>query len=188
MSQSFGFDGSFEDLARQFKDGIKEFARGMADEIRSHEAEFGRMNDEFGRMHDSFKHGERKHGCGPDFSFRFDRAFGPRFDRYRAEDGSLVFEFMLAGFDESCLDLSFRGDLMILKATLPEQLRARQEDGRRRPFLRDIERSEHSVPADRWDQAAARAAFRNGLLTVTIPAKEEDMSGAVKVEIVKEGN
>jgi len=49
-------------------------------------------------------------------------------------------------------------------------------------------RHETYEQADRYDQTAVRAVFRNGLLTVTIPPREEDMSGAIKVEILKKGN
>lgn len=92
-----------------------------------------------------------------------------------------------SGFDESCVDLSFKGDLMIPKATVPEYLRQKVRDGNR-PFVRDIDRCEYPVPADRYDQASVKAVLKNGFLTVTIPAREEDPSEPIKVNIVKEGN
>lgn len=181
MSQSFNFSGSFEDFIRDLKHGIRDFARAMADEVRAHEGEF----------QDAFGPGFGNAGpcCGGEGSgFRFGGFGQPRYERYTDGNGALVFRFLLPGFDESCIDLSFRGDSMVLKATLPEYLRAKAEDGRRHPFLRDLERREYPVPADRYDHLAARAGFRNGILTVTIPAKEEDMGDAVRVDIIKEGN
>lgn len=168
MSSFFNLNDSLEDLVRDLKSGAKEFARAMADEAEAH----------------GFAE-----GCGGprDFNFRFDTFGFPRYNTYNREDGSLVFEFLLPGFEESGINLSFKGDKMILKATLPGSIRSGAAEGRK-PFLRDIDRREYPVPADRYNQPAAKAAFRNGVLTVTIPEVEDDLSGAIKVEIVKEGN
>jgi len=175
MSNPFNFNGSFEDIIREIKDGVRDFARTMADESGSFE--------------ENFRHAGGDQGCcgNSDFSFRFGFQGRPRHTEYKNEDGSLVFEFLLPGFDESCIDLSFKGDMMILKATVPDYLRQKVREGNR-PFVRDVDRREYSVPAVRYDQAAVKAVLKNGILTVTIPAREEDMSDTVKVHIVKEGN
>ena len=52
---------------------------------------------------------------------------------------------------------------------------------------RDIDRQKYGVPAEDYAQDKAKAVFRNGVLTVTIPPKEPE-GGGVKIEIVKEGN
>ncbi len=175
MSHPFNFNGSFEDLIHEIKDGVKQFAHAMAEEA--------------GPFGEGFRHEAGDQGCcgNSDFSFRFGGQGRPRHSEYKKDDGSIVFEFLLPGFDESCIDLSFKGDMMILKATVPEYLREKVREGGH-PFMRDIDRREYSVPADRYDQAAVKAVLKNGILTVTIPAKEEDMSDTVKVHIVKEGN
>jgi len=44
------------------------------------------------------------------------------------------------------------------------------------------------VPADKFAQDKVRAVFRNGILKVTIPPKEEsDAPEGIKIEILKEG-
>jgi HSP20 family molecular chaperone IbpA len=168
MSSFFNLNESLEDLVRDLKSGAKEFARAMSEEAEARGYGEGCFNPK-------------------DFNFRFDALGFPKYNTYNREDGSLVFEFLLPGFEESGINLSFKGDKMILKAALPESLRSGTAEGRKQ-FLRDIDRREYPVPADRYNQPASKAAFRNGVLTVTIPEIEEDLSGTIKVEIVKEGN
>ncbi len=177
MSSYFNFSESIENLVRELKTGAEQFARAMASEAEAQ-----------GKTEGCFGGNAGGHfGGTKDFSFNFENLGYPRHETYEQADGSLVYRFQLPGFDESCISLSFRGDLMILKASLPEHLRAASAEGRR-SFLRDIDRREYSVPADRYEQTAVKAVFRNGILTVTIPPKDEDMSGSIKVEIIKEGN
>lgn len=173
MSDFFNFNESIEDLVRNLKTGAKEFAKVMSEEAKARGYQDGCF-------------GPKDFGFNKDFNFSFNQFSNPRYETYKREDGSLVFEFLLPGFEESGIDLSFKGDAMILKASLPESHRSGPEG--RRPFLRDIDRREYAVPADKYDQPAAKAVFRSGVLTVTIPAVEEDTSGQIKVEIVKEGS
>ncbi|OHD17087.1 MAG: hypothetical protein A2Y38_14100 [Spirochaetes bacterium GWB1_59_5] len=177
MSSYFNLNESLENLVRDLKSGAEQFARAMASEAEAQ----GKSEGCFGGAPGG------TFGGAKDFSFNFENLGYPRHETYEQADGSLVFRFQLPGFDESCINLSFRGDLMILKATVPDRLRAESAEGRQ-PFLRDIARREYRVPADRYDQAAVKAVFRNGILTVTIPPKDDDLSGAIKVEIIKEGN
>jgi HSP20 family molecular chaperone IbpA len=164
------FDGWKRDL-KDFADSIK----GMAAENapRDYEGNFG-------------------FGCK--FSEKdpfFANLYHPRTNISVDPSGTLVFEFMLAGFDEKGIHLSFKGDKMILKARLGEG-QAQAQDGHyeRKAFsLKDIDYREYSVPADRFDQAAVKAVFKNGILTVKIPALDDSSSpDAVKIEIIKEGN
>jgi HSP20 family molecular chaperone IbpA len=173
MDFSNFFGRPFEDWKRDAKD-FADHVKGMASEGLHHDWE---------------------PGCG--FKFKTDDPFFsmnfylPRTNIFITADRSLVFEFMLAGFDERNVSLNFKGDKMILRARLAEG-EGKREDLRfeRRAFsLREIDHREFSVPADRYDQAAAKAVFKNGILTVTIPALDEtEAEGAVKIEIIKEGN
>ena len=191
MSTNFDFNASFGDLAREFSKGAKEFARAMAEEAEARG--YGERCREFtdGLGSGSF-----------DLNLDFQDAGYPRHQTYKLEDGSLVYRFLLPGFDEKGIDLSFKGDLMILKARLAEDFRGPAGgegrgpfgegrglfgDAFKRPFARDVERREYKVPAEQYDQASAKASYKNGVLTVTIPPKEEDMSYAIKVEIKKDG-
>ena len=135
----------------------------------------------------------------------------PPMNVYFRADRSLAFEFALAGFEEDDLELSFQGDYMIFSARYrgasaqavvgedgcPSEML--EEDGGRRPAdvhylkrrlkFKDIERQKYYVPQDKYAQEDVRAVFRNGVLRVTVPAREErDSGGGVRIEIVKEGN
>ncbi len=116
---------------------------------------------------------------------------GPRMNRYHDADGTLVFEFLLPGFELSGVDLRFRDDTMYLSASLPQGYS--DQAGRRYAnqgfSLNDFERLEYLVAADDYDQGRAKAVMRNGVLTISIPAKDPaDDPNSIKIEIVKEGN
>lgn len=177
MHHNFHQNGSFEDFAREIGNGIREFI----EEIKQ---EAGSFDQKFGPGCWSGKPGFQD----SNFSFRFKGGYQPRYTRYTDSANNLVFEFMLPGFEEDGINLSFKGDSMILKASLPENLKADGEDRHWRPGMpRDIERSEYFVPAARYLQNEAKAVLKNGILKVSIPAVVEDDSDAIKVEIVKEG-
>jgi len=181
MHNHFNQNGSFEDIARDIGNGIREFMKEFRQEFGP---ESGTFDQKFGSGCWS---GKNRFNDG-NFSFRFNGGHGPRYGRYTSEDGTLIFEFLLPGFEEAGIDLSFKGDTMILKATLPESMKQTDDDKAWRPGMpRDIERCEYPVPAERYRQNEAKAVLKNGILKVSIPAVEEDDSDAIKVEIVREG-
>jgi HSP20 family molecular chaperone IbpA len=108
---------------------------------------------------------------------------------YMTEDKTLVFEFAVAGFSESDVSLQFKGDYMVFSGVLPEDM---QEPSGARYFKRRLKRKSFSeqryyVPEDKFDRNAVKAVYRNGILTVTIPPKEEVTSEpGVKIDIVNE--
>jgi HSP20 family molecular chaperone IbpA len=60
---------------------------------------------------------------------------------------------------------------------------------KRRLKLKDIEKQKYYVPLDKYAQEKVKAVFKNGILRVTVPPKDEpDQSDGIKIEIVKEGN
>ncbi len=183
----FRFSGKEFDGLRHAAEEFGEFIKNMAEEAGFGEAysPFGAPFDRKGPFHRPY--GEESAGWKNYTDFGY-----PRTAFYKNADGALVFEFLLPGFDEKNINISFRGNSMILKARLSEAERERnqnQKDRRRGFTLRDIDRKEYGVPADLYDQAAASAVFRNGILTVTIPEKDmSDDPSAIKVTIVKEGN
>jgi HSP20 family molecular chaperone IbpA len=107
---------------------------------------------------------------------------------YKDAEGALVLQFALAGFDEAAVKVGFQEDWLVLTA---RQGAAAEEEARyeRRSFRpRDVERQKYYVPAADYDQAAARAVFKAGLLTVTVPAKDIPEADAIRINIVKEGS
>ncbi len=118
----------------------------------------------------------------PSFSY-------PPMNIYLTTNRELVFEFALAGFDEKDIDLSFTGDYMNFSAkinpaaTNPTDVRY----FKRRLKLKDIEKQKYYVPHDKFDQQAVKAVFKNGILRVTIPPKEQvEQQEGIRVPIIKE--
>ena len=130
----------------------------------------------------------------------------PPMNVYMTGDRSLNFEFALAGFDEKDISLSFQGDYMVFSASLPKGPAGGTETGagheetapppeetprylKRRLKMKDIEKQKYYVPLDKYAQDEVRAVYKNGILRVTIPPKDEpDQSDGIRIEIVKEGN
>ncbi|MDR2313991.1 MAG: Hsp20/alpha crystallin family protein [Spirochaetaceae bacterium] len=117
----------------------------------------------------------------------------PPMNVFLTGDKSLIFEFALAGFDEKNIDLSFQGDYMIFSARI-ENERAEQETPehthylKRRLKFKDIDMQKYYVPLDKYAQENVKAVFKNGILRVTIPPKQEpDQNDGVKIEIFTEG-
>ena len=79
---------------------------------------------------------------------------------------------------------------MLFSATVPEDAKQQQEDVKyfkRRLKLKDISEQRYYVPADKFDRENVKAVFKRGILTVTIPPKDEvKTEGGVKIEIVTE--
>jgi HSP20 family molecular chaperone IbpA len=119
----------------------------------------------------------------PSFSY-------PPMNIFLTQDRSMVFEFALSGFDEKDISLSFQGDYMVFSARIG--LEQAPEEGvryfKRRLKLKDIEKQKYYVPAEKFEQTAVKAVFRNGILRITVPPKESDAQNeGIKIEIVKEG-
>jgi HSP20 family molecular chaperone IbpA len=134
----------------------------------------------------------------------------PPMNIYMKSDRSMAFEFALAGFDEKDINLSFQGDYMVFQAKLGAELAERDvspgaetasdegfcEKGagadnfryfKRRLKLKDIEKQKYFVPLDKYSQEKVKAVYRNGILKVTVPPKDEpDQSDGIKIDIVKE--
>lgn len=111
----------------------------------------------------------------------------PPMNIFLAKDKSLVFEIALAGFDEKDIDLQFKGDYLHFTAKAPKA--AEEEEGiqyfKRRLKLKGIEEQRYYVPEDKFDRDKADARFKDGLLRLVIPAREEEKEpDGIKVRIV----
>jgi HSP20 family molecular chaperone IbpA len=119
----------------------------------------------------------------------------PPMNVFITENRTLVFEFALAGFDEKDINLSFQGDYMVFSAKInsgeAEQnaLESSVRYFKRRLKMKDIEKQKYFVPLDKYAQEKVKAVFKNGILRVSIPPKDEpDQGDGIKIEIVKEGS
>jgi HSP20 family protein len=113
----------------------------------------------------------------------------PPMNIYLTGERSIVFEFALAGFDEKDISLTFQGDYMVFAARIG--LEELPEEGvryfKRRLKLKDVEKQKYYVPADKFAQERVKAVFKNGILKVVVPPKEEtETSEGIKIEIVSE--
>jgi HSP20 family protein len=113
----------------------------------------------------------------------------PPMNIFLAKDKSLVFEIALAGFQENDIDLEFKGDYLHFRAKVPKL--AEEEEGiqyfKRRLKLKSIDEQRYYVPEDKFDQDKVEARFKDGLLRVMVPARQEETKPAgVKVRIVTE--
>ena len=179
------FDDIFE-AARNFQD---EFHRNFQ---RCNNGETGDF-DHFGRVFGKQFFDENT-DFYPNYSY-------PPMNVLMTRDRSLIFEFALAGFDEKDISLSFQGDYMVFSAKMPESSSGTAgEDSavfqtgenvryfKRRLKMKDIEKQKYFVPLDKYAQEKVKAVYRNGILRVTIPPKDEpDQSDGIRIEIVKEG-
>ena len=107
----------------------------------------------------------------------------PPLNVYMKAEKTLVFEFALAGFDEKDIDLAFQGDYMIFSAKVAMDV-IHEDDikyFKRKLRFKDVTEQRYYVPADKFNREMVSAVFRQGVLKVEIPPREE----VVKVETVK---
>ena len=99
----------------------------------------------------------------------------PPANLYLTPDKRMVLEVALAGFDEKDVSVQFKGDYLVFSAKAPEAPATdeRTQYFKRRLRMRDVDDQRWFVPADKFDQAASQATFRNGLLKVVVPPREE---------------
>jgi molecular chaperone IbpB/HSP20 family protein len=108
---------------------------------------------------------------------------------YMLPDKTMVFEFALAGYRDSDVSLQFQGENMVLSARAPENSVEGDEVifFNRRLKYKDIPEQKYFVPEDKFNREEAKAVFKNGILRVTIPPRDEVQNPTgVKIEIINE--
>jgi HSP20 family molecular chaperone IbpA len=168
----------------------------ILDEVFDAAKDFGqKMTEEFGAegrpdARERFRHGwydstgkDENPDYYPSYSY-------PPMNIYLTPERSLVFEFALAGFEERDISLTFQGDYMVFAAKIGEA--ELPEEGsryiKRRLKLKDVEKQKYYAPADKFAQDKVKAVFRNGILKVTVPPREEpELGDGIKIEIMKQG-
>jgi HSP20 family molecular chaperone IbpA len=179
-------------------DEIFEAARNFQDEFHRN---FNGFDADLGANLNADRFNQRN--CNPRWHFEDNVDYYPNYSYppmnvYMTSDRSMVFEFALAGFDEKDISLSFQGDYMVFSARIGEEYKddLSEESSindinkyfKRRLKLKDIEKQKYFVPQDKYAQELVKAVFKNGILRVSVPPKEEpDQSDGIKIEIIKEG-
>ena len=188
---------NYMDLGNIFDD-IFEAAQNFKDEFHRN---FQHYNDGEDRGFDHFDSSFGKHFFDENTDFYPNYSYPPM-NVMMTGDRSLIFEFALAGFEEKDISLSFQGDYMVFSAKIPDNTGgAADEDPvifqngeniryfKRRLKMKDIEKQKYFVPMDKYAQEKVKAVYRNGILRVSIPPKNEpDQSDGIKIEIISENS
>jgi HSP20 family molecular chaperone IbpA len=167
-SKVFNFDlGRIMDEAFAFAEDIgKAFDQGTAERIRK--AAEGCGHGPFGTP-----------DCYPAYLY-------PPSNVYLTPEKKLVLEIALAGFEEKDISVQFRGDSLLFSAAAPTGPQPGEgvQYFKRRLRIRDIQEQRFYVPADKFDQAGTQAVFKNGLLRVVVPPREQaGPAGEIKIPI-----
>lgn len=100
------------------------------------------------------------------------------------KEGTIKFEFALAGYDEQDLSVNVEDDKLVISAAHEAEEEAPEEEEafihhgiRAREF-----RAVYPI-GTRFDTTQAQAAFRNGILTVRIPVAEEKKPRSLQIEL-----
>jgi len=136
---------------------------------------------------DRIRRAAERHGMGPFGAPDFYPGYlYPPANVYLTKEKKLVFEIALTGFEEKDLTIQFRGDSMLFSAKAPTVTEPEEsiQYFKRRLKLKDIEEQRFYVPADKFNQSATQATFKNGLLRIIVPPREQGDQGAeIKVDI-----
>jgi HSP20 family protein len=160
---------AFEHFGETFGEGAKEAAEQAAEHVR-HAAEGCCGRGAFG-------------DCYPGYLY-------PPANAYLTPEKQMVLEVALAGFDEKDVGVQFRGDYLVFSAKAPAAAAPdeRTQYFKRRLRMRDVDEQRYFVPADRFDQAASKATFKNGLLRIVVPPRETPAAAeGIKIDIRTEG-
>jgi len=135
-----------------------------------------------------------KGGCHWDENVDYYPAYCfPPTNVYLSKDKELIFEFALAGFDKENIGLLFQGDYMVLTVKIPgDQKEENYKDVRffkRRLKLKEIAGQKYYVPANKFDRERVTARYKNGLLKIIVPSREDlPKEEGIKVDIKDEDN
>lgn len=182
------------DAAQSFKDS---FEKGDFD-FSNWEDKVRDFADQYSEG-DRHRHQGRRRGPGPERRAGWDDNMDfyptysyPPMNVYLSKEREMIFEFAMAGFDENSIDLQFVGDYMVFSAKIPEVNEEDDADDgvkyfKRRLKMKDIKEQQYYVPEEKFDRDKVSARFRNGVLKVVIPPKEEfQTKEGIKIQILGE--
>jgi HSP20 family molecular chaperone IbpA len=110
-------------------------------------------------------------------------------------DNKVTFRFALAGYEKEDLDISFGKDCLILSTTENYNKKKNaefesiiSEKSKAKILVNTFKDAKFSykyfIPEDKFDFDKVNAEFKNGILAITVPAREKKLENKVKkVEI-----
>lgn len=101
------------------------------------------------------------------------------------KEGTIKFEFALAGYDEQDLTVNVEDDKLVISAS--HSAEESEDDTPEEAYIHHGIRAREFRAVypigTRFDTTQAQAAFRNGILTVRIPVAEEKKPRSLQIEL-----
>lgn len=114
--------------------------------------------------------------------YSYSQNFPPMNSLLDEDTGVLSLEFALSGYDPKEIDLVFSGDSLRLVG----KKAAVDEDAKRKVIKRGIRNrdfeAKYQLPTGKFDTANATAAYKNGILKLSIPPTVNQERKKVKIE------
>ena len=102
------------------------------------------------------------------------------------KEGTIKFEFALAGYEEQDLSVNVEDDKLVISASHSvedDENESQEEEAYIHHGIRAREFRAVYPIGTRFDTTQAQAAFRNGILTVRIPVAEEKKPRSLQIEL-----
>lgn len=99
----------------------------------------------------------------------------PPYDLFIDEESKdLTFEFAIAGYNKDKIHISFDDDMMVLDVEKAEENTSTKKGIRKRKGIKKSAFSaKYAIPQSKYNFDKAKADYKDGILEVFIPAKEE---------------
>lgn len=100
------------------------------------------------------------------------------------EDNNFCLNFALAGYDKEDLDISFNGDIVIVSTT--EEYDKKETPNVKKSIVNNIKKTHfkysYLIP-EGTDKEKTTATFKNGMLSIVIPAKKAKEKQELSISI-----
>ena len=103
---------------------------------------------------------------------------------YVDDEKNLLFEFALAGYSKDEIDLNFDGDKMYLTLTPIKEEESEHIKTLNKGIKHSSSKTYYIVPAVKYNHSAAHAEYKDGILKVAIPSREEAKPKKLDVKIL----
>ena len=98
------------------------------------------------------------------------------------QNKDLVFEFAIAGYTQNDIDLSFEGDSMVIEFKKIPDGKDEKDVYLSHNIKTSGKKSKYLVPYTKYATEKSTAVLKDGILRVSIPAKDEERPRKVKIE------